>query len=62
MKKYLVSLGYEDCDRIRYFLGFKEVIAQNKKEAKEKLFDMLWDDRLDSASCVPFFMVNQVFE
>lgn len=39
-------------------LGTVQIIAPNKQTAKNKAFDLLWDPRLDSASCSPRYNLS----
>ena len=58
--KYSGVLNCQDSEGHISTIGdFKDVEAEDKTEAKRIVLDEFWDQRLDSASCVPVFVFTE---
>ena len=59
MKRFTVVVSFQDDQGAISMLGAPVVVAaKDKQDARRQAMDLLWDSRLDSASCTPIVTVT----
>jgi hypothetical protein len=54
-REFSGKLYYRDEEGVTRFEASVVVVAVDREDAEVKAMDLYWDDRLDAASCTPYF-------